>query len=417
MVATTSKRSAIRRSILPAAVVAAVALAGVAYVALTAAKPDREAGEPDRSGEVRQEAGRLYPTPSQLGMLTVRPVEPRVFRREFQTEGKIAVDEHRTTRIFSPYAGRVKQILVEPGDTIREGQPLFVVEAADSVDTQKDFVAAIAGLNKAQSQLALTQGIEQRMANLVKDKAMALKDWQEAQANVTAARNDLRTAEIALQAVRNRLRLIGKTDAEIDSFEKTGVISPDAPVHAPLSGTVLQRNVGPGQYVNAGASDAEPVLRIGDTSRVWLMAYVREADAASVKVGQTVRFSVLSHPGRVFETSINYVTAALDPASRRLVVRATIDNSETLLKPEMFADVRIVQGEDGAPSVAVPHEAVIYEADRARVWVLRDGKALETRQIKIGMRSGDVIQVVEGLAAGDMVVTRGSLFVDRATGS
>lgn len=321
-------------------------------------------------------------------------------------------DEDRATRIYSPYAGRVKRILAAPGDVVSQGQQIFVIEATDLVETQKDFVAAISELNKARSQVNLTTIVERRVANLVKDKSMSQKDLEEAEVNLVAAQNDLRSAEIALQAVRNRLLLIGKTDDEIDAFEKTGVITPDAPVFSPLAGTILQRRIGPGQYVDAGASDAEPVYRVGDVSKVWLLGYVRESDASQVKLGQRIEFTVLTHPARVFEGQINYVASSFDPETRRLVVRATIDNPGGLLRPEMFASVDIAIDE-GAPTPAVPRNAIVYEGDTARVWIARDGGAVELRHIKTGVTKGAMVQVLHGLRPGEKVITGGSLFIDR----
>jgi cobalt-zinc-cadmium efflux system membrane fusion protein len=358
--------------------------------------------------------GRFYLTADQWRALTVQPVEQRTFHSEFPTEGKITIDENRVTRVFPPYAGRVTKLLAAPGDTVQQGQLLFVIEAADSVDAQKDFVSALTVLNKARSQVKLAQVVERRMTALVGDKAVAMKDLQESQANLTAAENDVRSAEIAVQAARNRLRLIGKTDAEIDTFENTGAITPEAPVYSPLAGTVLQRKVGPGQYVNAGASDSDPIFLIGDTSKVWLAAYVRESDAAKVKLGQRLKFTVLSYPGRVFETKINYISPSIDPGSRRLLVRATVDNPDGMLKPEMFAGVTIITNDDDLRP-AVPLEAVIYEGGAARIWVVHEDNGIELRQVALGITNGQMIQVLSGVNGGERVITRGSLFIDRMT--
>lgn len=365
-------------------------------------------------GEIRRADGKLRLTASQWGTVTVQPVEQHAFRSEFRTEGKIAIDQNRSTRIFPPYAGRVTKLTVAPGDGVQKGQLLFVIEAADSVDAQKDFVVALTTRSKAISQVNLAQIVERRMSTLAKDKAASQREWQEAQANLTAAENDSRSAEIALQAARNRLRLVGKTDAEIDAFEKTGALTPDAPVYAPLAGTVLQRKVGPGQYVSAGASDSDPVFLIGDTSKVWIAAYVRETDVAKVRIGERLTFKVLTQPDRLFETRIDYVAPGIDPDSRRLLVRASVDNADGLLKPEMFASVTIVTSE-GAPMPAVPLEAVIYEGSNARVWVVGDDQSVELRQIRLGQSGGRLIQVLDGLNAGEKIVTRGSLFIDRMT--
>jgi cobalt-zinc-cadmium efflux system membrane fusion protein len=377
----------------------------------------RDGGAPAKTAaaEEKTPSGRFRPTAAQWATLTLQPAEMHAFRTEYQTEGKIAVDEDRSTPVFSPYAGRVTKLLVAPGDHVERAQPLFVLEATDMLQAQNDFMAATTAANKSRAQARLAETVERRMRNLLEAKAMPLKDLQQAEADLTAAQSDLQTAQTTLEAMRNRLRMYGKSDAEIDAFQRTGAISAETVVHAPLAGTVVVRKVGPGQYIGAGASD--PVFIIGDLSKVWLVAFVRESEAPRSKTGQSVRFRVLAYPDRVFEARINHVAAALDPTSRRLVARATIDNSDGLLKPEMFASVTILVNGDGPPTVAVPQEAIIREGDEARVWAAVEGPALEARRVRLGISNGRLVQILDGLNPGDKVVTRGTLFVDRAAGS
>jgi cobalt-zinc-cadmium efflux system membrane fusion protein len=407
-----------RAGTIPRAVIGLTTALAVVITAVVVLGVDRGSATRNSAldSEIKRADGKLRLTASQWSTVTVKPVEQHAFRSEFRTEGKIAIDQNLSTRIFAPYAGRVTKLMAAPGDNVQKGQLLFVIAAADSVDAQKDFVVALTNRNKAVSQVNLAQIVERRMSNLAKDKAASQREWQEAQANLTAAQNDSRSAEIALEAARNRLRLVGKTDAEIDAFEKTGALTPDAPVYAPLAGTVLQRKVGPGQYVSAGTGDSDPVFLIGDTSKVWVVAYVRETDVAKVRIGERLTFKVMTQPDRVFETRIDYVAPSIDPDSRRLLVRASIDNADGLLKPEMFASVTIVTSE-GAPTPAAPLEAVIYEGSIARVWVVGDDRSVELRQIRLGQSDGRLIQVLDGLRPGEKIVTRGSLFIDRMTAS
>src|SRR5262249_54435910 len=128
--------------------------------------------------------------------------------------------------------------------------------------------------------------------------------------------------------------------------------------HGPDRGTIVQRKVGPGQYVGSGSTD--PVFIIGDLSTVWVVAFIRETEAPLVHVGQAIHFTVLAYPDRSFPANISYVAAAFDPTIRRLLVRATVNNSAGLLKPEMFASVKILTGE-GDNAGAVPRGAIIYE--------------------------------------------------------
>jgi membrane fusion protein, heavy metal efflux system len=351
------------------------------------------------------------PTPAEWASLTLEPVSERVFRAEHVTEGKIAVNEDSSTPIFSPYAGRVIKLLVKPSDKVERGQPLFIVEATDTVQGLNDFITALSALNSARSKLKLAEIVEKRQNDLYQGKAVPLKDWQQAQNDLTTAQNDMRSAETALEAAHNRLRILGRSEEQITSFEQTRQISADTPIYSPLAGTVVQRKVGPGQFINSAASD--PVFVIGDLSTLWLLAFVRESEASDVRVGQEIAFSLLALPGSQYKARIDYVAPAIDPATRRLLVRATIENKDGLFKPEMFASVTIFTGGD-RPSVAVPKQALIYEGQRVRLWVAHDDKSIELRNIETGLTNGDFVEAKTNLRPGEKIVTRGSLFIDRA---
>jgi cobalt-zinc-cadmium efflux system membrane fusion protein len=368
-------------------------------------------GSSEVSSQSRKGLQRYTPTPAEWATLTIEPVIARSFRAETVTEGKVAVDEDKSTPVFSPYAGRVMKLMVRPGDNVTQRQPLFVIEAADTVQAQNDFVAAIAALNKAKSALDLAQIQDTRAKDLFEGKAVPLKDYQQSQANLVQAQNDLRSSQTALEATRNKLRILGFNEEAISAFQEKRSINPDTTIFSPIAGTVVQRKVGPGQYVNSGASD--PVFVIGDLSTVWLTAFVRETDASKVAVGQEISFNVLALPGRTLTAHIDYVAAAIDPATRRLLVRATIDNKDGQLKPEMFANVTLYSPGDH-PAVGVPKQALIYEGSQVRVWVAHDDKSIELREIKPGLTNGDLVEVAGNLKPGERIVTKGSLFIDRA---
>src|ERR1700716_2111396 len=363
------------------------------------------------SSQSRKGLQRYVPSPAEWASLTIQPVTERAFRAEHVTEGKVAAGEDRSTPVFSPYAGRVTKLLARPGDRVVQGQPLFVIEAADTVQAQNDFIAAMTGLNKARSALDLAQLQHKRAKDLFEGKAVPLKDYQQAEATLIQAQNDLRSGETALEAARNKLRILGFSADAISTFQEKGRINPETTIFSPITGTVVQRKIGPGQYVNSGASD--PVFVIGDLSTVWLTAFVRETDASNVSVGQEIAFNVLALQGRPLTARINYVAAAIDPATRRLMVRATIDNKDGLLKPEMFANVTIYSGSDHV-AIGVPKQALIYEGDQVRVWVAHEDKSIELRRIKPGLTNGDLLEDQGHFKPGEQIVTRGSLFIDRA---
>jgi membrane fusion protein, heavy metal efflux system len=367
---------------------------------------------PTEMSSQSRNSGVFRPTQAQWSAMTTAPVVRKAFRLEFATEGKIAVNDDRATPVFSPYAGRVMALQAKPGEIVAAGQLLFMVEATDTVQGLNDYIAALGTMNSARSKLNLAEIVEKRANDLHAGKAVPLKDWQQAQADLAAAQNDMRSSETAVEAVRNRLKILGRSDEQIAMFREKRQINAETPVVAPIGGVVVQRKVGPGQYLNAGATD--PAFVIGDLSTVWLTAFIRETDAANVSLGQSLSFRVPAAPSRDYRASVNYIASALDPVSRRLLVRATVDNSDSVLKPEMFANVTLyADAPVKTESIGIPREAVIYEGETAKVWVARDDQSIEFRLVRLGLTNGSMIQVLSGLKAGENVVTRGALFIDR----
>lgn len=390
--------------------IAAVYMTGLVEWPFGSAKPLASAVETESGAKVP--AGFFRPTAAQWQTLTVEPVKAQPFRTTLTTDGKIAIDEDVSTPVYSPYVGRVMKLHAKPGDVVEIGRPLFVVEASDMVQGQNDFLAAKANVNKANANLAQSEINLKRQRQLILSNAVARRDLEQAEATQVAAVNDLKANEVALEAARNRMRILGKTDAEITAFE-TGKqrISAATTVLAPLSGTIVQRKVGPGQLINGASTD--PVFVIGDLSTVWFIANVRETDASKIKIGQDVEFTILALPDKVFKSKISYIAASVNPDTHRLQVRGTISNPDGVLRPEMFANMTLVTSVSATSSPSVPRHAVIYEGDVARVWMAREDKTIELRKIKPGIVSGGFMQVLSGLQEGDKVVTKGSLFIDR----
>src|SRR5260370_13117942 len=221
-----------------AAALALLAFAAAAiygFVHLNGAKQaDSEVSSQSRKGLQRYTA-----TPAEWASLTLQPVAAPAFRAEYVTEGKIAIDEDRSTPVFAPYTGRVTKLLVRPGDNVVKGQPLFVIEAADTVQAQNDYIAAMTSLNKAQSAVDLAKIQDTRAKDLFEGKAVPLKDYQQSQATLIQAQNDLRSSQTALEASTNKLHILGFSDEDIATLRQKGRINPETTVFAPISGTVL----------------------------------------------------------------------------------------------------------------------------------------------------------------------------------
>src|SRR5246127_2331492 len=397
---------------------AAVALVASAGVAATVLMWEPRADQPENARPTKSAdpPGTFRPTQLQWRSLKLEPVVMRAFRPEQMTEGTIAVDDDLTTPVFSHYSGRVIKVLAMLGDRVEPGASLFVIHASEFVQAQNDLITALANLQSARSQLKMAQTTEKRAHELYLAQGGSLKDWQQAQTDLITAQNTVRSDEIALHAVRSRLRILGKTDEEISSLEAqpTQKLEPVTTVTAPVRGTITQRQIGVGQYIISEAAGAtNPVYTISDLSTVYLIANVREVDAPLMQVGLPLEVHVLAYPGRVFKGKVSYVAPSIDPNTHRLPVRAEVENADGALKPGMFANFSIITGE-AAAAPAVPQEAIVYEGDRARVWVAGESDTLALREIRTGRISDGMVEVRAGLSAGEKVVTSGTVFIDRA---
>jgi cobalt-zinc-cadmium efflux system membrane fusion protein len=369
----------------------------------------------------QQQAERLPPgtfraTPQQIAGLRIAPVTTMEFRGEVVTDGSIAYNDDTTTPVFSPYSGRVTRLLARQGDLVKRNAPLMAVEASEFVQGENDLLAAAAAVRTARAQLELAQKTEQRQHDLYGAQAGALKDWLQAQSDLTAGQGTLHSAEVALASARNRLRILGRSDEEIAAVEQGGAAraaNPEALVRAPISGSVTQRQVGLGQYITSAAGGASnPVYTISDLRTVWLVANVRETDAPFLRLGQPVEVHALAFPDRIFKAKVSWIAPGVDPNTHRIALRAEVENPDGALRPMMFASFAIMTGE-ASTSPAVPQRAVVYEGSEAHVFVA-DGDLLAIRFIKTGRTRDDWVEVTSGLRPGERIVTAGTLFIDRA---
>jgi cobalt-zinc-cadmium efflux system membrane fusion protein len=316
--------------------------------------------------------------------------------------------------VLLPYSGQVVRVLADAGQRVTEGQPLMLVKTTDFVDARSGLFAARAGLQNAQAQLATAQRTAERQRLIYETAGGALKDYQQAKTDLAAAQATARTASASLGAARDKLAILGKSQAEIARLENVGEVSGIHDVttlHAPISGLIATRDVSAGQYLSQGGD--KPVMTITDPSHVWLIAQLAENDATAVHVGDSVTVTTPALPGRSFHATIDLVGAALDPQSRRLPVRATIANPDGALKPQMFASFSIQRPHSG-DALRVPAAAVIHEGDDARVWVVRPDGLLIARNVTAGEEQDGQVTITAGLQSGERIVTAGALFVNEA---
>jgi cobalt-zinc-cadmium efflux system membrane fusion protein len=342
-------------------------------------------------------AGQVKLSREQLATLGTATVKVATFHDAVIADGQIAVDADTTTQVFSPYSGRVVRVMAGIGDRVRSGAPLVSLDASENLDAQSTLITAL-------SQTRLERLIETRRHAAYDSHGGSLQDWQQAQADLTAA-------EAALSAARGRLRVLGSSEAQIQALEAAGAVNPTATINSPITGLVTDRQIGPGQVVQAG--DTTAIFTVADLSTVWLLCAVRDSDAAAIAPGQVILIHVQALPGHDYRATVQSVGAEVDATTHRVVVRAAVPNTDGRLKPAMLANSEIITGAD-IQAPGVPEAAIVREGDQAHVWVVRADGVLQERAIQTGRTSGALTEIRQGLAAGVRIVISGSLFIDTA---
>lgn len=358
--------------------------------------------------------GTFRPTPDQMAELRIVAVGSGADPANIVATGTISVDEDHSTPVVLPYSGQVGDVFVQAGQHVEKGQPILKIASSEFVDARNALFAANAQHATAAAQLKTAQDNEKRQAAIYQSAGGALKDYRQSESDLVSAQSTMRTADAALGAARDKLTLLGKSGPEIARLEKAGEVAgiySETTFHAPVAGVIAARNVAPGQYVSAGGD--KPLIIIADLTHVWLVAQVDQSDAAKVHLGDGVDVTTPAFPGRVFHAVIDNIGAALDPATHRLPVRATVANPDEALKPDMFASFSIRRRSDG-PAILIPAAAVIHEGDTARVWVARRDGLLAARSVTIADSGNGLVKVSSGLQPGERVVTAGAIFVNEA---
>jgi membrane fusion protein, heavy metal efflux system len=228
-----------------------------------------------------------------------------------------------------------------------------------------------------------------RLRKLYETRAVSQKDLEQ-------AISDQQTAEGALRAGRDAVRIFGKTESEIDAIVKERKADPTLVVPSPITGRITARNAAPGLFVQPGSAPAP--FTVADISTMWMLANVAERDVPAFRIGQEVRVSVVSFPGEIFKGRISTMDSMVDPNSRRLLTRSEIADPKHELRSGMFATFVIRVG-DPMRSAAVPLDGVVREGDGTMtVWVTTDRRRFTQRIVKIGMQKDGFRQILEAFS-------------------
>jgi len=345
------------------------------------------------ASETKADTATLFTVPAdQMAHLEVVPVEKANLRRQLRLAGNVAYNAFKTTPVFSPIGGPVHEILVAPGETVHAGQPLLTVNSPD-------YSAARSAYLKARDAFFLADKVYTRSQDLYSHGAVAEADLQQAESSRSQARADL-------QASEDMLRALGIKDPEamIKNPPKTTL---QIPLPAPVGGEIVERLVGPGQLLQAGATQ---VFTISDMSTVWVLVNVYQSDVGYVRVGDSVDITTDTYP-QVFHGKISYVAPALDPNTRTLQARIVTGNPNKILKKDMYVTAMLQAGVI-RNALTVPDAAVLRDSENMPfVYAQSGANQFARRLVKIGDSQDGHTQITDGLKEGERVVGDGSLFL------
>lgn len=328
--------------------------------------------------------------PSQSSLVKIATVQPQTITDSIELAAKVQADPARLVHVFPPAGGRVTAIEVSPGDHVRQGQTLAVLHSSDIASARADYEKARIESDRSRRDL-------KRASLLFDHQVMPEKDYLDAKAAA-------QTAETELARTRQHLVLLGvPVDGSSDQLRVT----------APRPGVVLDLGAAPGEF-NKALDAQQPLCTVADLSHVWIVADVYEKDLATVHPGAPAQISVNAYPGRTWTGRIDSVSGAVDPNTRTVKARIVLPNTDTTLKPEMFATIRMDRGQRQA--ILLPTTAVTHEGSIASVLVKNANSKFDTREVKLGPGNGQQVEIVAGLNPGEEVVTQGSeLLRDQAT--
>lgn len=354
---------------------------------LTAASIDRPSTPPAQDS--------LELSEKQAVMIRTGLVGTREFAQLKTAVGTIDFNENMLVQVFSQYSGKILRAFFNIGDDVKQGDVLFTIDSPDLLQAESALLAAAGVLELQKKTLARATGL--------------LRAGGSAQKDVDQATSDEQTAEGNFKAAKDSVRIFGKTDAEIDQILTDRKVDSTLVVPSPISGRIIARNAAPGFLTQPGTAPAP--FTIGDLSTMWMIANVVETDAPAYKLGQRVEVKVAAYPDTVFKGRVTALGSSIDSSSRRQLVRSEIEDPQHLLRSGMYASF-VTYVADPVNSPAVPADGVVREGDGTMtVWVTTDNHHFRKRTVTIGLRQDGWVQILEGLAAGETVVTEGAVFL------
>jgi len=348
----------------------------------SAAKPDPPTTPP----------GLLRLTPEELSriQLELAPVAQGQILSHRQFPATVQANQNELAEVTTLIRGRVLKVRVDVGQDVKKGALLATLHSVDLGVAEGDYLKAGARLHEAE--LA-----HLRAKELYENKAISLAELLRREAVMKTARTEVREAQ-------NRLELLGVPREEIARLDREHTIKADVSLRAPFDGRVITRNLTQGEVVET----EQKLFTVANLTDVWVIGNVPEKDVRFIRKDRKVDVILAAYPHAIFTGTITYIGDTLDPATRTMTLRVTVPNPDRLLKPEMFAIVRVYTA-SSPDALSLPLAAIQDgPVGNKMVFVRRELGVFETRAVTLGNEEGDVVRVLEGVKAGEQVVTKGS---------
>lgn len=341
--------------------------------------------------------------------IEVEPVREVTLTATISAPGHLAFPQGAVARVGSAVTGRVAELRVRSGDRVAKDEPLLVIESPMLGEAQSDYLQMRTVVLTAGPALELARSGHERARQLYDSiQGVALSEVERREAELRQAERDLDLARAAQAAARDRLLLLGMSEAGIQELEETSKIEPRVSLRAPIGGRVVEVSATLGELVDPGK---DRLVVIGDLSTLWAIAEVSESRLAEVAVGATARVKVPALQDAGCEGRVAAIPTTLEASTRTAEVRIDVPNPDEAMLPGMFIQVEIESSRGaGTKTLAVPDGAVLDVEGRSSVFVPTEsgGNVFCKHEVEVGTPVGEQIPVLGGLTAGELVVVSGA---------
>jgi cobalt-zinc-cadmium efflux system membrane fusion protein len=355
------------------------------------------ASKEEKKGEDASRATNLTLPAAQREKIKVETVAISTFRRALETTGTVAFDADQATSVLSPISGPVSRLLVSVGSPVKAGEPLATVASPD-------FATAIGAYRKADATARNTKRVAELDQKLFENDAISKREMQQAETDAISAESDRDAALLALRA-------LGVEEKDLNEIrEGRPVRGAAGTIRSPITGTVVEKLITPGQLLQAGTT---PCFTVADLSTVWVMANIFESDLPFVSPGDPAQIRTNVTP-EAFPGRVDYIAALVDPNTRAIAVRIVVKNPKRLLKKDLYVRVTLNSSKDST-GLLVPVTAVLRDDENLPfLFVANEDGSFARRPVTIGSQVGDRYEIRTGIRTGERIVVEGGLFMQFA---